>query len=458
MSSNLGINLLAKMGGEENISKITHCATRLRPSFKNISKVDIEGIKETKGVMGVVENPNGFQIVIGTNVGEVYDDIIEASNLQKKEVVNSDDERDSNKDYKKQGWFNYFIEMVVAIFGPLLPLLAGSGLLRGFTILANQIGISPEKSATSVILTAAATAVFTFLPLLVAYTAAKRFKANPLIAAAIMGALILPIFQELMGGNAGTIVHYMGIPLPIFDYTSQVIPAIVATWLQSKLEHFMKRTVPSSLQMIVVPTVLLFIMVSLAAILIGPAGMYLSVGMAEFVNWLMGINTILSGAIIAAIWNILIMFGIHWAPNTMIVIPEIAKTGKSSIIAYSANANFGMAGAALAVFFKTKNKSLKNFSLTAITSVMLSGIVEPAIYGLGVKYRTPLITGCIGAALGGAFMGAFHVTGNAFVFGGLTTIPAFAGTTLWAYIVGLIISFFASLILQLLIGIKDIKE
>ena len=348
--------------------------------------------------------------------------------------------------------------MVVAIFGPLLPLLAGSGLLRGFTILANQIGISPEKSATSVILTAAATAVFTFLPLLVAYTAAKRFKANPLIAAAIMGALILPIFQELMGGNAGTIVHYMGIPLPIFDYTSQVIPAIVATWLQSKLEHFMKRTVPSSLQMIVVPTVLLFIMVSLAAILIGPAGMYLSVGMAEFVNWLMGINTILSGAIIAAIWNILIMFGIHWAPNTMIVIPEIAKTGKSSIIAYSANANFGMAGAALAVFFKTKNKSLKNFSLTAITSVMLSGIVEPAIYGLGVKYRTPLITGCIGAALGGAFMGAFHVTGNAFVFGGLTTIPAFAGTTLWAYIVGLIISFFASLILQLLIGIKDIKE
>ena len=137
------------------------------------------------------------------------------------------------------------------------------------------------------------------------------------------------------------------------------------------------------------------------------------------------------------------------------VIGEIAKKGYSPFIAYGANANFGMAGAALAIFLKSKNKDLKGFSLSAIASVMLSGIVEPAIYGLGVKYKTPLIAGCLGAALGGAFMGMFGVTGNAFVFGGLTTIPAFAGATLWAYVMGIIISFIGGAILTLIFGVKD---
>jgi len=151
------------------------------------------------------------------------------------------------------------------------------------------------------------------------------------------------------------------------------------------------------------------------------------------------------------------MFGFHWAPNTMIIIPEIAATGTSALIAYGANVNFGMAGAALAIFLMTKNKDLKNFSVSAITSVFLSGIVEPAIYGIGVKYKTPLVAGCIGAAIGGAFMGAFDVIGNAFVFGGLTTIPAFAGPTLWAYLVGLLLSFIGGLVLTFVFGVKGLE-
>lgn len=207
--------------------------------------------------------------------------------------------------------------------------------------------------------------------------------------------------------------------------------------------------------MIVIPTILLFILVPLYAAIVGPAGNYISIGMAQVVTWLENINPIVTGAVIGGIWNILIMFGVHWAPNTMVIIPEIAKKGYSPLIAYGATANFGMAGAALAVFLKSKNKELKTFSITAIASVMFSGIVEPAIYGLGVKYKTPLAAGCIGAALGGAFMGIFHTVGYAFVFGGITTIPAFAGATLWAYIVGLAISFIAGMILTLIFGIRD---
>jgi PTS system beta-glucosides-specific IIC component len=191
---------------------------------------------------------------------------------------------------------------------------------------------------------------------------------------------------------------------------------------------------------------------------VGPIGNYLSIWSAQGVEYILSLNSIISGAIIGGIWNILIMFGVHWAPNTTIVIPNIALTGESAIIAYAANANFGMAGAALAVYFRTKSKSLKSYSITSIVSVFLSGIVEPAIYGLGVNLKTPLVAGCIGAALGGAFMGAFNVVGYAFVFGGITTIPAFAGPGLWAYVVGLAISFAAGLLITLALGFNEPEE
>ena len=272
---------------------------------------------------------------------------------------------------------------------------------------------------------------------------------------AVMGVLIMPDFISLVQGDGGNFVSFFGLSIPVFNYTSQVIPAIITTWLQSKVDHWLKKRIPNSLHMIVIPTVLLLIFVPLAAFLIGPLGNYISVGMAAGVAWLANINQIVTGAITGGIWNILIMFGVHWAPNTMVIIPEIAKTGSSPFIAYGANANFGMAGAAFAIFLKSRNKTLRNFSLTAIASVMLSGIVEPAIYGLGVRFKSPLVAGCLGAAMGGAFMGLFNVVGNAFVFGGLTTIPAFAGPTLWAYIIGLAISFIGGMALTLIFGVKD---
>lgn len=445
-------NLLELLGGEDNIISMTHCATRLRPQLKDRSMVNVEAIEKLDGVTGVVNQEAGVQIIIGLTVGQVYDEFMK---IWHSTETNKKIDEDDDTGVKKKNLLNEFIATMVAIFSPLLPLLAGSGLLRGFTILANQTGILSETSTTNLILTCAGTAVFTFLPILVAVTSAKRFKANPYIAAAVMGALIMPGFLELVEGDGGNLITLFGISIPVFNYTSQVIPAIVTTWVQAKMEHFMEKKIPTSLHMIVIPTILLFVLVPLYAAIIGPAGNYISIGMAQVVTWLENINPIITGAVIGGIWNILIMFGVHWAPNTMVIIPEIAKKGYSPLIAYGATANFGMAGAALAVFLKSKNKELKTFSITAIASVMFSGIVEPAIYGLGVKYKTPLIAGCLGAALGGAFMGIFHTVGYAFVFGGLTTIPAFAGETLWAYIVGLAISFIAGMILTLILGIKD---
>lgn len=451
---NLSRQLLVLMGGPDNIISVTHCATRLRPVLKDRALVKTAEIDALDGVTGVVNKEAGLQIIIGTNVGEVYDAFMKV--WQADDATSQKAETETSEvPSEKRSWFNGFVALVVSIFSPLLPLLAGAGLLRGFTILANEIGWLPTESSTNVLLTLAATSVFYFLPLLIAVTSAKRFATSPYIAMAIMGALIMPDFIGLVKGDGGNTITFLGVAIPVFNYTSQIIPAILTTWLQSKMELFMKKKIPNSLHMIVIPTVLLFVLVPVAAGIFGPLGNYLSIGIANGVGWLSNINQVITGAVVGGIWNILILFGVHWAPNTMVVIPEVAKTGHSAFIAYAANANFGMAGAAFAIFLKSRNRKLKNFSLTAITSVFLSGIVEPAIYGLGVKFKSPLVAGCLGAAIGGAFMGIFHVIGNAFVFGGLTTIPAFAGPTLWAYIVGLVISFVGGLAFTLLFGVKD---
>ena len=449
----LARELLSLMGGENNIESITCCATRLRPILKDHALVKKNEIEDLEAVVGIVDQGYGLQIIIGPNVEDVYEKILEEMNDKK---LTKTSKNISNKDNKEHHWFNEFIAIVVSIFSPLLPLLAGAGLLRGFTILANQIGWLSTEGTTNLILTNAATSVFYFLPLLVAITTAKRFDTSPYIAIAVLGSLIMPEFMDLIKGDeGGNLIKFMGVSIPVFDYTSQVIPAILITWIQSTMEHFMKRKLPNSLHMVVIPTVLLFILVPITAGIIGPLGNYLSIGIANIVEWLTNINQIITGAFIGGIWNILIMFGVHWAPNTMIIIPEIAENGSSALIAYGATANFGMAGAAFAIFLRTRSKKLKNFSLTAIVSVFLSGIVEPAIYGLGVKFKSPLVAGCLGAAIGGGFMGMFHVVGNAFVFGGLTTIPAFLGPTFWFYIIGLGISFLGGMIFTLMFGIKD---
>lgn len=457
-SKSLADQLLNLLGGSDNVVSVTHCATRLRPQVKDHTLVEVGKIEKLDEIAGVINKDSGFQIIIGTNVGDIYEEFI---SLWKSEEVtdnNTKSTKTSSDDRKYSHWFNDFVSLVVSIFSPLLPLLAGAGLLRGFTILANELGILPTESTTNLILTLSATSVFYFLPILVAITSAKRFDTSPYIAVAVLGALIMPEFIDLVEGNGGNTVKYFGIAIPVFNYTSQIIPAIITTWVQSKVEHFMKNTLPNSLHMIVIPTVLLFILVPFVVGIIGPLGNYLSIGIASIVELLTGANQIVTGAVIGGVWNILILFGIHWAPNTMIIIPEIANNGYSALIAYGANANFGMAGAALAIFLSTKNKKLKNFSLTAMTSVFLSGIVEPAIYGLGVRFKSPLVAGCLGAAMGGAFMGAFNVIGYAFIFGGLTTIPAFAGPTLWAYLVGLMISFLGGLVFTLIFKIKENDE
>ncbi|STY44565.1 EIIBCA-Bgl [Listeria grayi] len=237
---NLSRQLLVLMGGPDNIISVTHCATRLRPVLKDRALVKTAEIDALDGVTGVVNKEAGLQIIIGTNVGEVYDAFMKV--WQADDATSQKAETETSEvPSEKRSWFNGFVALVVSIFSPLLPLLAGAGLLRGFTILANEIGWLPTESSTNVLLTLAATSVFYFLPLLIAVTSAKRFATSPYIAMAIMGALIMPDFIGLVKGDGGNTITFLGIAIPVFNYTSQIIPAILTTWLQSKMELFMKK-------------------------------------------------------------------------------------------------------------------------------------------------------------------------------------------------------------------------
>ncbi|GAJ26228.1 PTS system, beta-glucoside-specific IIB component [Liquorilactobacillus sucicola DSM 21376 = JCM 15457] len=342
----LGKKILDLVGGEKNIQGISHCATRLRMLLKDdqIANKNKAEIEDLNGVISVVENGGQFQVIIGPAVADVYDQLLAGTQLNQ--------ETDQNDDHEKNqhGLISGFLDVVAGIFTPLLPLLAGSGVLRGVVLLLNQIGWLPESSGTYHILTAASTAVFYFLPVLLAITSAEKFKVNKYVAAAVMGALIMPEFTQIMGNHGnGVITHFFGIPIVTMSYTSTVIPAILSIWCLSYVERYLKRYIPESLQLLFVPLLSLFIMVPLTAGAFGPFGVYLGEWISNGINILMNSNGWIAGAIVGGAWNLFVIFGLQWAVNP-VMIQNISKLGYDFIVPLTAAANFGMAGATLAHF------------------------------------------------------------------------------------------------------------
>ncbi len=449
-NQSLGKQILNLVGGEQNINGITHCATRLRMILKNdqIADKNKSTIENLNGVISVVESGGQFQIVIGPRVPEVYDDLISETKLSK-------DNTDDNTEKNTSGLFSRLMDTIAGIFTPLLPLLAGSGVLRGIVLLVQQFGWLSANSSTYHILTAASTAVFYFLPVLLAVTTAEKFRVNKFVAAAIMGALIMPEFMNLMGSHGnGVVTHFFGIPIVMMTYTSTVIPAILSIWCLSYLERFLKKYIIENLQLVFVPMLSLLIMVPITAGIFGPFGVYIGEGLSSAISWLMNSNGWIPGALVGGAWNIFVIFGLQWAVNP-VMIQNISRLGYDYIVPLTAAANFGMAGATLGTFFKTKDKKMKTYSISALLSIFFAGITEPSIYGVGIKYKRPLVSAVLGGAVGGAFIGGMHVKAFAFVFGGLTTLPAFVGETFISYLIGLALCFGVSLVSTLIIGIDE---
>ncbi|MED4564771.1 beta-glucoside-specific PTS transporter subunit IIABC [Bacillus atrophaeus] len=438
--------LLQLVGGEENVQSVIHCMTRLRFNLHDNAKADRSRLEQMDGVMGTNISGEQFQIIIGNNVPKVYKALLENSGLS--------EENTKGASGQKKNVLSALFDVISGVFTPILPAIAGAGMIKGLLALAVTFGWMAETSQAHTILTAIGDGAFYFLPMLLAVSAARKFGSNPYVAAAIAGAILDPDLTALLG--SGKSISFIGLPVTAATYSSTVIPILLAIWMTSYVEKWIDRVTPSSLKLIVVPTLTLVIVVPVTLMTVGPLGAilgdYLSVG----VNYLFDHAGIVAMILLAGTFSLIIMTGMHYA-LVPIMINNIAQNGHDYILPAMFLANMGQAGASFAVFLKSKNKKFKSLAFTtSITALM--GITEPAMYGVNMRLKRPFAAALIGGAAGGAFYGvtgvaSYIVGGNA----GLPSIPIFIGPTFLYAVIGLVISFAAGTAAAYLIGFEDVQ-
>ncbi|KJY55871.1 PTS Glc IIABC [Lactobacillus kullabergensis] len=449
----IALQILDGVGGKENVSGLTHCFTRLRFVLKDESKASTDKVSSIEGVIQVVEASGQFQVVLGNKVEVIYDEIMPLLGTTETE----NDEQD-----KKVGIGTKILNVVTAIFTPTIPAIAASGMLKGILAVAALIGLNVyhvdiKTFNTYIILNAASDALFYFMPVILARSAAKVFKTNEYIAMTLGATLCYPTLVELMTGNKA--VTLFGIGITKANYVSSVVPIIIAVFVLAYVEKFVKKIMPDVLKIIMVPTLSLLIMVPATLMIFGPIGIYIGNAVNWAYHYIMNLSPILLGAFVGGIWCVLVIFGAHRA-IIPIGINDVAKTGRQNLLAFAGAANFSQAGAALGVFLKTKNKNLKTVAASA-TVTALFGITEPAIYGANLRLKKPMVYAVISGALGGALMGWGGSYGNAFANQGVLTIPVYAsaGTKAFVcYILGCLIAFGGACILTVILGFNDLPS
>lgn len=450
--SALSKSIIDYVGGTENIISLYHCITRLRFKLKDesIAQKNTDEIKKIPGVLSVVEANNQYQVVIGNEVEDVYKTIM--ANHDIKSALGSD-ESEALDDDRSGNIFIRFFNTLSSIFNPIIMPLAGAGMIKALLVVLTTYHFMSADGSTYKILSAAGNSVFFFLPLFLAFSAARVFRTNQFISLAIVAALLEPNFTALVTEN-GVTVDFLGIPAILMGYSGTVLPAIISIYLYSKLETLLKRMIPKSLEIFLLPMVALLIMVPLTVLVVGPIGVTLGDGIGSAMNFISDRSGLLAGLIIGAGWTFLVMIGIHWGV-VPIMINNLAVYGYDVIRPMVAAATFASAGVALGVFLRSKDKNVKVLSLSAIVPALLGGITEPIVYGLSVKYKKPLIAQTIAGGIAGAFMGAMQTKAIVYVFPALTTLPAFLGDTFVYYLIGIALAFFLSAILTFAFGLGE---
>ena len=443
----LAKEIIQQVGGESNVKSLVHCATRLRFVLKDKSKANKANMERLDGVITVKESGGQFQVVIGNNVPEVYQAIGKQTNL-------IDRPTDDSSDGEKGNIFGRAIDIISSIFTPLLGVMAGAGILKGLLAIATNAGWLATDETTYIILNATADSLFYFLPVLLAVTSARKFGANQFVAMTVAGALIYPSIIQLK--NEAVPTDFFGIPVMMMSYTSTVIPIILAIWIMSYIEKFFNQRIHESVKNFVTPLISLVTIVPLTLIVFGPIGVTSGDLIAAFILKVLAFNPILAGAFIAGVWQVLVIFGIHWGV-VPIFINNIATKGYDYIKPATAPAIFAQAGASFGVMLRSKNKKLKTLAgSTGITA--LFGITEPAVYGVTLRLKRPFIAAVISAAVGGGIVGHFGSVAVASGPPGLLTLPVFIGDSMTAFyglLLGVAVSFVLSIVLTYVLGFED---
>lgn len=424
--------ILDLIGGKENISYCTHCVTRLRITTKDKSLIKIDEINKLSGVLGNQWSGEQFQIIIGNEVEDVYKAICKLADI--KEEASIDENLDVNK--KKKLTFKNAIptmlDVLTSILAPIIPAIVACGLLQGVLYSVQSFGWIDATSETYVFFFNCAQAAFYFMPILIGYSAAKRFNCNPVLAATTSAILILPTFSAMAGT---TIKLFDMIPLTYAAYSSTVVPAILTVYFQSHIERICKRFVPKMIDIILTPLITVMLSAVIGWVLLAPIGGWVGTFVAEGILWLYEALGPLGGAVCGAIYPFMLMSGMQVAMSPIIA-QNLATLGYDFLYPVtSAASNSAMAACAIYIFFKAKKESTKSVGLsTGITALI--GVTEPVLFSLITKYRKALIATIVGGAVGGAIMALFKVKYLSFGFVPFGTIVLAMTDTFVYYLVG----------------------
>ncbi len=379
-------------------------------------------LKAMEGVVTVMKSGGQYQVVIGNHVPEVFEDVMELIGLQ--------EGGSSGKEEKKGRLLDRAIDVVSGIFQPILGIMAACGMLKGLNTLLVALGLYSAECGGYLIINAAGDALFTFLPLFLGYTAAKKFGLKPMLDLAIGAAMCYPGIQagalsagmepvySLLDGTmfaSSVYINFFGIPVISVDYTGTVIPVILAVWFASKCEKFFNKLIPDLVKFFFVPMLTLLVTLPVSVIFLGPVATLGSTLISEFTLTIRGFSPLLAGAIVGLTWQILVIFGMHWG-FIPVYINNVMTLGYDNVMMPFFACTFATSAVVLAIFFKTKDKKLREMAIPNFISGIF-GVTEPAIYGILLPLKKPFIISCIAGGIGGAFYGHFNF--RKFILGGM---------------------------------------
>lgn len=416
----LAEKIIANVGGKENINSVTHCITRLRFKLKDEGKANEDVLKNMDGVVTIMKSGGQFQVVIGNHVPLVYADVLEVAGITGEAT---------EEDAEKGNIFNRLIDLISGCFQPFLGALTACGMLKGFNALFLYLKLYEAGSGTDLFLTAAGDCIFYFMPVAIGLTAARKFKVADFTGIAIGMAMVYPTIQASALGTgkpimtlfANTIlespvfIKVFGLPIIANNYTSSVVPVILVIWFASIIQKLAKRIIPEMVQTFLVPMFTILISVFFGFLIIGPIITFLTNILGSGFTALYEFSPILMSVTVGFFWQVLVIFGLHWSLIPLAMI-NLSTLGFDTILAASFSASFAQTAVVLAMFFKLKDKKLKELAIPAVISGIF-GVTEPAIYGLTLPKKKPFVISMIGAAIGGLITGLLGA--KSFIMGGL---------------------------------------
>lgn len=449
---NLAKDILQNIGGQENVISVYNCATRLRIQLKDLSKANESNVKKLKGVMGVQIKSDQFQIIIGPDVGNVCNEILKLGNFK------SNNSNNVEKDNKKIS-VSSIIGIIAGIFTPLLPAITGAGMLKALLVLLTTFKLISPESQTYYFLSFIADSAFYFLPVMLAYTAAQKFRCNQFLAVVIAGVLLHPNLSALK--ESGEVVKFLGMNVVIANYSCSVIPIILAVWVQSYIEKIADKISPKPIKAFTKPMLTILVVAPIALIALGPIGTYLGDIVAVGLNAINDKAGWLPPLLMGALSPLIVMTGMHYSLMP-VAFAQMTSVGYVTLdLPGMLAANVAQGGAALCVALKTKNKDFKQIAASSGLTAVL-GITEPAMYGVNLRLKKPFYAVMIGGACGGLYAGLSSVKAFAFASPGLASLPIFIGgsgmSNLLNAAITCAIAFIVSFIATWVLGFEDLAE